>query len=387
MYRKVAQFTMNIPFFEQREDEMGKIRIAIAGLGNCASALIQGIGHYQSEAGRKSEAPGLMHFNLGGYEPGDIQVVAAFDIDQRKVRRPLKEAVLAKPNCAKLFYPDFPDVPVTVSVGPILDGVPEHMFEYPKDRRFLPTKEQPDDTVAVLRDSQAEMLVNFLPVGSEQAVRFYARAALEAGVGFINCMPVFVASTDEWIARFQDRGLPIIGDDVKSQVGATIVHRLLAKLFMDRGVRITNTYQLNVGGNTDFLNMLNRNRLISKKISKTEAVKSQIAHELHADNIHIGPSDYVPWLNDNKVCFLRLEGEAFGGVPLHVELKLSVEDSPNSAGVVIDAVRCCKLALDRGTGGLLSSASAYFMKHPRQQFTDEVAHAMVEQFIAGERER
>ncbi|MCX7988750.1 MAG: inositol-3-phosphate synthase, partial [Thermodesulfovibrio sp.] len=361
---------------------MGKIKLAIVGLGNCASALIQGIEYYKKHSS-EDKIPGLMHFNLGGYFPGDIEVVAAFDIDKRKVNKPLKEAVFAKPNCTKIFYSDLPEYPVKVSMGPILDGVAEHMKDYPNDKRFIPSNEKPVDVVRVLKETEAEIMVSYLPVGSEEATRYYAQCALEAGVAFINCIPVFIASNDEWIKKFEKKKIPIIGDDIKSQIGATIVHRVLTKLCMDRGVKITNTYQLNVGGNTDFLNMLNRSRLASKKISKTEAVTSQITHDLSAEHVHIGPSDYIPWMNDNKVCFLRIEGEIFGNVPINLELRLSVEDSPNSAGVVIDAIRCCKLALDRGIGGLLISPSAYFMKHPRVQYPDEVAKNMVEEFIEG----
>lgn len=365
---------------------MGKIKIAIVGVGNCASALIQGIEYYKNRENIES-VPGLMHFDLGGYLPGDIEVVAAFDIDKRKVNKPLKEAVFAKPNCTKIFCPELPDFPVKVLMGPILDGVAEHMKNYPDEKRFIPAEEKPVDVVKALKESGAEILINYLPVGAEQATRFYAQAALEAGVAFINCIPVFIASDDEWIKKFEEKNIPIIGDDIKSQIGATIVHRVLTKLCMDRGVKITNTYQLNVGGNTDFLNMLSRNRLTSKKISKTEAVTSQINHKIEAQNVHIGPSDYIPWLNDNKICFLRIDGEIFGNVPISLELRLSVEDSPNSAGVVIDAIRCCKLALDRGVGGVLTSASAYFMKHPKIQFSDSDAKKMVEEFIEGKRER
>lgn len=365
---------------------MGKIKLAIVGLGNCASALIQGIEYYKKYTSQ-DKFPGLMHFNLGGYLPGDIEVVAAFDIDERKVNKPLKEAVFAKPNCTRIFYSDLPDYPVKVSMGPVLDGFAEHMKNYSPDKRFIPAQEEPVDVVKVLKESGAQVMVSYLPVGSEEATCFYAQAALDSGVAFINCVPVFVASKDEWIKKFKEKNIPLIGDDIKSQIGATIIHRVLTKLCMDRGVRITNTYQLNVGGNTDFLNMLNRERLASKKISKTEAVTSQISHEIAADNVHIGPSDYIPWLNDNKICFLRIEGEIFGNVPINLELRLSVEDSPNSAGVVIDAIRCCKLALDRGIGGLLISPSAYFMKHPRFQYPDEVAKNMVEEFIEGKRER
>ncbi|MGB9892160.1 MULTISPECIES: inositol-3-phosphate synthase [Thermodesulfovibrio] len=365
---------------------MGKIKLAIVGIGNCASALIQGIEYYKKH-NSPEQVPGLMHFNLGGYLPGDIEIVAAFDIDKRKVNKPLKEAVFAKPNCTKVFFSELPDYSVRVSMGPVLDGVAEHMRDYPDDKRFIPSDAKPVDVVDILKKSGAEIMISYLPVGSEEATRFYAQAALDAGVAFINCIPVFIASNDEWIKKFEEKNIPIIGDDIKSQIGATIVHRVLTKLCMDRGVRITNTYQLNVGGNTDFLNMLNRSRLASKKISKTEAVTSQISHDITADHIHIGPSDYIPWMNDNKVCFLRIEGEIFGNVPINLELRLSVEDSPNSAGVVIDAIRCCKLALDRGIGGLLISPSAYFMKHPRVQYPDEVARNMVEEFIEGKRER
>jgi myo-inositol-1-phosphate synthase len=371
---------------------MGGIRIAIAGVGNCASSLVQGIEYYRSL--REDDArstTGLMHYNLGGYLPGDITIAAAFDVDVRKVKKPLNEAMLAKPNCTKVFYPEISNssyLPaVIVQMGEVIDGIAPHMADYPDDRKFIAADERPCDVVKALRDSGAEMLINYLPVGSEEAARYYANACLEAGVAFINCIPVFIASDDEWAGRFEKKGIPIIGDDIKAQVGATIVHRTLAKLFVDRGIKITHTYQLNVGGNTDFLNMLNHGRLKSKKISKTEAVCSQIAHQLIDEDIHIGPSDYVPWMNDNKVCFLRIEGEGFGNVPVNLELRLSVEDSPNSAGVVIDAIRCCKIAKDRGKGGALLSPAAYFMKHPPQQFSDEEARSMVEEFIDGARER
>jgi len=366
---------------------MGTIKIAIAGVGNCASSLIQGIEYYKSlEAGSDDAALGLMHDRLGGYLPGDIEVVAAFDIDVRKVGRPLREAVFAKPNCTAVFCAGLPDCP-EVRMGNILDGVAPHMADYPDERRFIAADEKSCDVVRVLKESRADMLLNYLPVGSEEATRYYAQACLEAGVAFINCIPVFIASDEAWVKRFADRGLPLVGDDIKAQIGATIVHRTLAKLFMDRGVRINHTYQLNVGGNTDFLNMLNHGRLKSKKISKTEAVHSQITHQLTGEDIHIGPSDYVPWMNDNKVCFLRMEGRGFGNVPMNIELRLSVEDSPNSAGVVIDAIRCCKLAKDRGTGGVLLSPAAYFMKHPLIQLSDEDARQRVEEFIKGVRER
>src|SRR5208337_2182044 len=376
---------------------MGMIRIAIAGVGNCASSLIQGIEYYGTTKGNDTDrSPGLMHYDLGGYLPGDITVAAAFDIDARKVNKPLKEAMFAKPNCTKVFCRPADGLreatqgvqeDVIVQMGEVLDGVAPHMADYPEDRRFVVADERPCDVARVLRESGADMLLNYLPVGSEEASRYYASACLETGVAFVNCMPVFIASDNEWVRRFEKRGIPVIGDDIKAQVGATIVHRALSKLFMDRGIKITHTYQLNVGGNTDFLNMLNHDRLKSKKISKTEAVCSQITHQLPDEDIHIGPSDYVPWMNDNKVCFLRIEGEGFGNIPVNLELRLSVEDSPNSAGVVIDAIRCCKIARDRGVGGVLLSPAASFMKHPYKQFSDEEARSMVEEFISGARER
>jgi myo-inositol-1-phosphate synthase len=367
---------------------MGTIRIAIVGIGNCASSLIQGVEYYKSlDESSADSSLGLMHYDLGGYVPGDIEVVAAFDIDARKVHRPLKEALFAKPNCTKVFHPHFPDYPVNVEMGEVHDGISPHMEDYAEDKRFVVADAKPCDVSRTLRESGADMLVSYLPVGSEQATAFYAEACLDAGVALINCVPVFIASDAAWIRRFEDRGLPLIGDDVKSQIGATIIHRMLTKLFMDRGVTLSHTYQLNVGGNTDFLNMLNRSRLRSKKISKTEAVRSQITHTVTGQDVHIGPSDYVPWLNDNKVCFLRMEGAGFANVPMHLEMRLSVEDSPNSAGVVIDAIRCCKLARDRRIAGVLISPSAYFMKHPRDQFPDEEAREMVEEFIANKRER
>lgn len=368
---------------------MGKIRIAIAGIGNCASSLIQGIEYYKSlnNTQELKEHTGLMHLNLGEYLPGDIEVVAAFDIDIRKVNKPLREAMFSKPNCTKLFFPNIPNYDVKVEMGNMLDGVSPHMSDYPDDRRFIPADVPPCNVVKSLKESGADMLINYLPVGSVEATNFYASAALEAKVGFINCIPVFIASDEKWAKQYKEKGVPIIGDDVKSQIGATIIHRALTKLFMDRGVKINHTYQLNVGGNTDFLNMLNHSRLKLKKISKTESVHCQVSHELKDEDIHIGPSDYIPWMNDNKVCFLRIEGAGFGNVPMHLELRLSVEDSPNSAGVVIDAIRCCKIAKDRGIGGVLLSPSAYFMKHPKKQFSDIEARKMVEEFIVGKRER
>lgn len=367
---------------------MGKIRVAIAGIGNCASSLIQGVEYYKNlDKDSPDQGLGLMHLDLGGYRPSDIEFVAAFDIDIRKVGKPLKEAVFAKPNCTKIFFPNLPDYPIKVEMGEVLDGVASHMKDYPEDRRFIISNKKPSDVTQVLKRSGAEILINYLPVGSEKATAFYAEACLKAGVAFINCVPVFIASNKTWAKRFEELNIPVIGDDIKSQIGATIIHRTLTKLFQDRGVRLDRTYQLNVGGNTDFLNMLNHARLKSKKISKTEAVQSQLHNPLSNENIHIGPSDYIPWLNDNKVCFLRMEGRGFGQIPINIELRLSVEDSPNSAGVVIDAIRCCKLALDRKIGGVLISPSSYFMKHPIKQFPDEEARDMVEEFIRGERER
>ncbi len=361
-----------------------KIKIAIAGVGNCASALLQGIELYSNDKDLVEEPIGLMHYNLGGYKPGSIEVVAAFDIDARKVGKPLREAIFAKPNCTEVFYSDLPDYPVTVQMGPVMDGYSEHMKDYPEDRTFILADHEPVDIARVLKESGADLLINYLPVGSEEASRFYAQACLEAGIGFINAIPVFIASDPNWARQFEDKGLPIIGDDVKSQVGATITHRVLTKLFEDRGVKIHQTYQLNFGGNTDFLNMLNHSRLKSKKKSKTQAVQSEMNKALTEEKIHIGPSDYVPWLKDNKICYIRMEGSGFGKVPLHLELKLSVEDSPNSGGAIIDAIRCMKLALDRGLAGPLDAISAYTMKSPPVQYTDSEARKMVEAFIQGE---
>ncbi len=366
---------------------MDKIKIAIAGLGNCASSLIQGLEYYKDKT--EEDAIGLMHWDIGGYRPFDIEVVAAFDIDSRKVGKDVSEAIFAKPNCTTVFCPDLPATGVKVSMGQVNDGVSEHMEDYEDKFRFIVSSETEatrEDIVKELQDSGAEILLNFLPVGSEKATRFYAECALEAGIALVNNMPVFIASNPEWAKRFEEKGLPIIGDDIKAQLGATITHRTLADLFRKRGVRLERTYQLNTGGNTDFLNMLNRSRLSSKKTSKTEAVQSVLEHRLDDENIHVGPSDYVPWQKDNKVCFLRMEGKLFGDVPMNIEMRLSVEDSPNSAGVVIDAVRCCKLALDRGTGGILYSPASYFMKHPPKQFNDDQAYQMTDEFIKGTRE-
>ncbi len=362
---------------------MSEIRIAIVGVGNCASSLIQGIEYYKD----KKEVIGLMHSEINGYKLGDIKVVAAFDIDRRKVGQDLSKAILAKPNCTKVFCPDIPHYRVEVKMGKVLDGIAGHMKEYSEERAFRQAKETPCDIVEELKKSGAQILVNYLPVGSEEGTRFYAQAALDAGVAFVNCIPSFIVSDKKWARKFEEKRLPIVGDDIKAQLGATITHRVLTKLFSDRGVKLDRTYQLNTGGNTDFLNMIARERLSSKKISKTEAVQSQLNEPLPPENIHIGPSDYVPWQNDNKVCFIRMEGREFGDIPLELELRLSVEDSPNSAGVVIDAIRCCKLALDRGIGGALTSISAYTMKHPPIQYSDSEAKKMVEDFISGKIER
>jgi myo-inositol-1-phosphate synthase len=361
---------------------MRKIKVALVGIGNCASSLVQGLYFY---AGKKAPG-GLMHERLGGYGLADIEVVAAFDTDARKVGKDIAEAIFAKPNCTAVFHGDVPATGVVVRMGKVLDGMAPHMLDY-GERGFI-RAEEPEadeaDVVAALRESGAEILVNYLPVGSEEATRFYMECALKAGVAVVNCMPVFIASDPQWEKRFRDKGLPIVGDDIKAQLGATIVHRVLSSLFRARGVAMTRTYQLNTGGNTDFMNMLDRARLASKKVSKTEAVQSALVDRLEAEDIHIGPSDYIPWLNDNKLCFLRAEGNLFGEVPMNLELRLSVEDSPNSAAVVVDAIRCCKVALDRGIGGVLTGPSAFFCKHPPQQFSDDVAAQLTEEFIAGE---
>jgi myo-inositol-1-phosphate synthase len=363
---------------------MGKIKIALIGIGNCASSLMQGI-YYYNDKGPK-DAIGLMHWDVGGYKPYDIEVVTAIDIDKRKVNKDVGEAIFAKPNCTTMFYKDVPKIGVDVIMGKVLDGIGPHMKEFPEDQTFVVSEAKEADVVSVLTKSGAEIALNYLPVGSEEATRFYANCCLEANVAFINCVPVFIASKKEFTEKFKQKNLPIIGDDIKAQIGATITHRTLAQLFVDRGVKLDRTYQLNTGGNADFLNMLAQERLKSKRISKTEAVQSVLNKPLEPENIHIGPSDYVPWQKDNKVCFLRMEGRVFGDVPMNLELRLSVEDSPNSAGCAIDAIRCCKLALDRGIGGVLSSISAYTMKHPPQQFPDNKAKDMVREFIQGERQ-
>ncbi|OGW86848.1 MAG: inositol-3-phosphate synthase [Omnitrophica bacterium RIFCSPLOWO2_01_FULL_45_10b] len=362
---------------------MGKIKVAIVGVGNCAASLIQGIEYYRKNGKAKEENLGVMNYNLGGYLPEDIEVVAAFDIDKRKVGERFDIALNAKPNCVMVLHNHLPKSKVIVEMGPVLDGISEHMSEYPEDRTFILANKKPANVEKVLRDSEAEILLNYLPVGSEEATQFYAEACLKTGISFINCMPVFIVSDPKWAKRFEDKHIPCVGDDIKAQIGATITHRTLAKLFIDRGVKIDRTYQLNTGGNTDFLNMLNRTRLKSKKISKTAAVQSQLDVPLEEENIHIGPSDYVPWQNDNKVCYLRIEGRGFAGFPVTLECRLSVEDSPNSAGVGIDAIRCCRLARDRKIGGPLISISAYSMKHPPKQIHDTEAKELVRKFIQG----
>jgi myo-inositol-1-phosphate synthase len=358
-----------------------QIKVAIAGVGNCASALVQGVEYYRSRKGASLE--GVMRPNIGGFSCSDVEFVAAFDIDRRKVGHPLEEAIFAKPNCTRVFQSSLPVSNVIVQAGPVLDGVAPHMADYPDDVAFRSADLEPTDVAAALRASGAEILVCYLPVGSEQAVKYYAQACLDAHVAMINCVPVFLVSDEEWAQKFRDAGVPIVGDDIKSQVGATIVHRALARLFADRGVGVDRTYQLNTGGNTDFLNMLERSRLKSKKISKTESVQSQFDERLDARDIHIGPSDYVQWQQDNKVCFIRMEGRGFGDAPIELEMRLSVQDSPNSAGVVIDAIRCAKLALQRGIAGPLEAPSAYYMKSPPRQYRDSVAREACNAFIDG----
>jgi myo-inositol-1-phosphate synthase len=361
-----------------------KVRIAIVGIGNCASSLIQGIEYYRKKSPK--DIIGLMHWSVGGYRPSDIEVVCAFDIDRRKVGKDVAEAIFLPPNCTTAFQPRIPKTGARVKMGKVLDSFAPHMNQFDPRFTFVLAREKEATkkvVVGALKDSGAEILLNYLPAGSEEATRFYADCALDAGVAFINNIPVFIASDPVWAARFEKKGLPIIGDDVKSQLGATIIHRVLTHLFDMRGVKLERTYQLNTGGNTDFLNMLDRSRLKSKRISKTEAVQSQAGKRLAPENIHIGPSDWVAWQKDNKVCFLRMEGKIFGDVPMNLEMRLSVEDSPNSGGVVIDAIRCCKIALDRGIGGILYGPSAYFMKHPPRQHTDEEACLLTDEFIRG----
>ena len=355
---------------------MSKVRLAIVGVGNCASSLIQGLEYYK-DADPQSRIPGLMHVDLGGYRIGDIEVVAAFDVDAKKVGKDVAEAIWSEPNNT-IKFSDVPPTGVVVQRGRTLDGLGTYY------RQMITESDSPEcDVTQVLRDSKADVVACYLPVGSEQAARYYAQCAIDAHVAVVNCLPVFIASDVEWAKKFADAGVPIIGDDIKSQVGATITHRVLTKLFEDRGVKINRTYQLNFGGNMDFMNMLERERLVSKKVSKTQSVQSQMDTPLPKEDIHIGPSDHVPWLGDRKWAQIRIEGQSFGDVPLTIELKLEVWDSPNSAGIVIDAVRCAKLALDRGLGGPLLAPSSYFMKSPPVQFTDEQAHENTEAFIDG----
>jgi len=355
---------------------MTKVRIAIVGVGNCSSSLVQGLEYYK-EADPSERVPGLMHVELGGYHVGDVEVVAAFDVDAKKVGVDVAEAIFTEPNNT-IRFSDVPLTGVTVQRGRTLDGLGEFY------RQVVTESDEPEvDVTQVLRDREVDVLVTYLPVGSEEAARYYAQCAIDAGVGYVNALPVFIASDPTWAKKFGEANVPIVGDDIKSQVGATITHRVLAKLFEDRGVELDRTYQLNFGGNMDFMNMLERSRLVSKKISKTQSVQSQLDTPLPKDSIHIGPSDHVPWLEDRKWAMIRLEGRNFGDVPLTIEMKLEVWDSPNSAGVIIDALRCAKVAKDRGVGGPLIGPSAYFMKSPPVQFTDDMAREMVEQFIVG----
>jgi myo-inositol-1-phosphate synthase len=355
-----------------------KIKVAIVGVGNCASSLVQGIEYYK-DASDDGFVPGVMHVNFGGYHIRDIEVVAAFDVNENKVGKDVAEAIYAEPNNTAIFA-QVPKLGVKVSRGPLLDGVNKYTAELvPVD-----AKRKAIDVAKVLKETGAEIVINYLPVGSQEATEHYVQAALDARCGFVNCIPVFIASDKKWAAKFEKAGLPIIGDDIKAQVGATIVHRTLVNLFLDRGMKIERTYQLNTGGNTDFLNMLERERLASKKISKTEAVQSQIearGQTIAPGDIHVGPSDYVPWQKDNKICFLRIESKHFGDVPMNLELRLSVEDSPNSAGVAIDSIRCLKLALDNHLSGAIIEPAAFFQKHPPKQIEDHAARQLVEEYI------
>jgi myo-inositol-1-phosphate synthase len=359
---------------------MGSVRVAIVGVGNCASSLIQGVEYYRA-ADPTDRVPGLMHVTFGDYHVNDVKFVAAFDVDAKKVGMDLAEAINASENNT-ITLCDVPPTGVTVQRGPTFDGLGLYYREIIEE-----SSAEPVDVAQALRDAEVDVVVSYLPVGSEQADKFYAQAAIDAGCAFVNALPVFIASDPVWAQKFTDAGLPIVGDDIKSQVGATIVHRALAKLFEDRGVELLRTYQLNFGGNMDFMNMLERTRLVSKKISKTQSVTSQVPHEMAKSDVHIGPSDHVPWLDDRKWAYIRLEGRSFGDTPLNAELKLEVWDSPNSAGVIIDAVRAAKIAKDRGIGGPVLSASSYFMKSPPVQYADHEAHAAVEAFIKGEIER
>ncbi len=360
---------------------MKKVKLAIVGVGNCASSLVQGIEYYKHHHNELTD--GIMQTQINGWRPQDIEIVAAFDIDKRKVGLPIEEAIFGKPNCTKVFQEFVEPNGVKVMMGPVLDGIANHMNDYPNSQSFRVADVKPVNVVEELKNSGAEALVCYLPVGSQKAVEFYANACLQAKVGMVNCMPVFIASNKEWANKFKEAGVPIIGDDIKSQVGATIVHRVISRLFNDRGCKILRTYQLNTGGNTDFLNMLEKSRLKSKKISKTGSVQSQLDVPLDAKNIHIGPSDYVPWQKDNKIAFIRIEGEGFGGAPIELEMRLSVQDSPNSAGVVIDAIRCVALARERGLAGPINSVSSYYMKTPPEQYRDSIALELTNDFIKG----
>ena len=355
---------------------MGKIKVAIIGVGNCASSLVQGINKYV-EIPTDEEIPGVMHNTIGDYRIEDIEVVAAFDIDENKVGKDLSEAIFTAPNNT-LKFADVPQTGVTVERGMTHDGVGKYVSHLVKK-----SPHSTADISGILKEREVDVVINYLPVGSEMATKWYVEQVLDARCGLINCIPVFIAKEDFWRNRFEERGLPIVGDDIKSQVGATILHRVLTRLFEDRGATIDDTYQLNFGGNTDFLNMLERERLVSKKISKTGAVTSQMDFDLDPEHVHVGPSDHVPWLKDRKWCYIRMEGKLFGGAPVNLEAKLEVWDSPNSAGVVVAAIRCAKLALDRGEGGAIYGPSAYFMKSPPIQYTDDVARGMVEDFISG----
>ncbi len=379
-------FTMRAQIHPDRErpsegiNLMKPIKVAVIGVGNCASSLVQGVAYY----GSNNSSQGLIHDRIGGYGAGDVSFVMGVDVDSRKVGKDIAEAIFSAPNCTAVFHENVPATGAKVMMGRILDGVAEHMTGM-GERGFI-LDDAPEATkasiVAALKATGAEVMLNFLPVGSDAATEFYMECALEAGVAVVNCMPVFIASRPEWERRFAEKRIPIVGDDIKAQIGATIVHRVLSSLFGARGVNVERTYQLNTGGNTDFMNMLDRQRLGSKKVSKTEAVQAMLAQRLADENIHVGPSDYVPWQKDNKLCFLRLEGNQWGNVPMNLELRLSVEDSPNSAACVLDAIRCCKIALERGEGGALIGPSAYYCKHPPLQFNDDTAGQMVEEYIA-----